>query len=287
MGEGKDEIVMQKNKNKMLLGLRAAEKELRRKPVISAVYLFLRAAVILIMVAQFFNRNFENVFLCLMTLVLFVMPTILERQLRIDFPDTLEIIIMLFIFAAEILGEIRSFYVTYPHWDTMLHTLNGFLCAAIGFSLVDLFDRSERFSLQLSPVFMAIVAFCFSMTIGVLWEFFEFSMDQFFLFDMQKDTVVPMSSSVTLDPAASNVPVVIKNITDVIVVADGQQIPLGVGGYLDIGLKDTMADLFVNFIGAVVFSVIGYFYVKSRGKGKFARRFIPQIVQDEQKTERS
>ena len=287
MGEGKDEIVMQKNKNKMLLGLRAAEKELRRKPVISAVYLFLRAAVILIMVAQFFNRNFENVFLCLMTLVLFVMPTILERQLRIDFPDTLEIIIMLFIFAAEILGEIRSFYVTYPHWDTMLHTLNGFLCAAIGFSLVDLFDRSERFSLQLSPVFMAIVAFCFSMTIGVLWEFFEFSMDQFFLFDMQKDTVVPMISSVTLDPAASNVPVVIKNITDVIVVADGQQIPLGVGGYLDIGLKDTMADLFVNFIGAVVFSVIGYFYVKSRGKGKFARRFIPQIVQDEQKTERS
>ena len=278
---------MQKNKNKMLLGLRAAEKELRRKPVISAVYLFLRAAVILIMVAQFFNRNFENVFLCLMTLVLFVMPTILERQLRIDFPDTLEIIIMLFIFAAEILGEIRSFYVTYPHWDTMLHTLNGFLCAAIGFSLVDLFDRSERFSLQLSPVFMAIVAFCFSMTIGVLWEFFEFSMDQFFLFDMQKDTVVPMISSVTLDPAASNVPVVIKNITDVIVVADGQQIPLGVGGYLDIGLKDTMADLFVNFIGAVVFSVIGYFYVKSRGKGKFARRFIPQIVQDEQKTERS
>ena len=287
MGEGKDEIVMQKNKNKMLLGLRAAEKELRRKPVISAVYLFLRAAVILIMVAQFFNRNFENVFLCLMTLVLFVMPTILERQLRIDFPDTLEIIIMLFIFAAEILGEIRSFYVTYPHWDTMLHTLNGFLCAAIGFSLVNLFDRSERFSLQLSPVFMAIVAFCFSMTIGVLWEFFEFSMDQFFLFDMQKDTVVPMISSVTLDPAASNVPVVIKNITDVIVVADGQQIPLGVGGYLDIGLKDTMADLFVNFIGAVVFSVIGYFYVKSRGKGKFARRFIPQIVQDEQKTERS
>lgn len=275
---------MEKNKNKMLRGLRAAEKELRRKPVISAVYLFLRAAVILIMVAQFFNRNFENVFLCLMTLVLFVMPTILERQLRIDFPDTLEIIIMLFIFAAEILGEIRSFYVTYPHWDTMLHTLNGFLCAAIGFSLVDLFDRSERFSLQLSPVFMAIVAFCFSMTIGVLWEFFEFSMDQFLLFDMQKDTVVTTISSVTLDPTMSNVPVVLRNISDVIVVADGQQIPLGVGGYLDIGLKDTMADLFVNFIGAVVFSVIGYFYVKSRGNGAFARRFIPQIMQNESQT---
>lgn len=272
---------MKKHKNNLLRGLQAAEQELRRKPVISAVYLFLRAAVIVMMVAQFFNRNFENVFLCVLTLFLFIMPTILERQLRIDFPDTLEIIIMLFIFAAEILGEIRSFYVTYPYWDTMLHTLNGFLCAAIGFSLVDMCDRSERFSLQLSPVFMAIVAFCFSMTIGVLWEFFEFSMDQFLLFDMQKDTVVTAISSVALDPTASNVPVVIRHISDVIVVVDGQQIPLGLGGYLDIGLLDTMEDLFVNFIGAVVFSVIGYFYVKSRGRGKFARRFIPQILQEE------
>lgn len=237
------------------------------------------------MVAQFFNRNFENVFLCLLTLVLFLMPTILERQLKIDFPDTLEIIIMLFIFSAEILGEIRSFYVTYPYWDTMLHTLNGFLCAAIGLSLVDLFDRSECFSLELSPVFMSIVAFCFSMTIGVLWEFFEFSMEQLLLFDMQKDTVVTTISSVTLDPTKSNVAVVLRNISDVIVVADGQQIPLGVGGYLDIGLKDTMADLFVNFIGAVVFSVIGYFYVKNRGNGAFARSFIPQIVQNENQTE--
>ena len=104
--------------------------------------------------------------------------------------------ILLFIFAAEVLGEISAYYTTYPYWDTMLHTLNGFLCAAVGFCLVDLFDRSERFSLTLSPVFMAIVAFCFSMTIGVLWEFFECSMDRIFLFDMQKDTVVTAISSV-------------------------------------------------------------------------------------------
>ena len=56
-------------------------------------------------------------------------------------------------------------------------------------------------------------------------------------------------------------------------------IALGLGGYLDIGILDTMKDLFVNFIGAVVFSFIGYFYVKSRGKGKFASRFIPQVVE--------
>ena len=258
-----------------------SKRMLLKKPVVSAVYIALRAAVILVMIAQFFNRNFENVFLCALTLILFILPTVLERKLEVDLPDTLEIIILLFIFAAEVLGEISAYYTTYPHWDTMLHTLNGFLCAAVGFCLVDLFDRSERFSLTLSPVFMAIVAFCFSMTIGVLWEFFECSMDRIFLFDMQKDMVVTAISSVMLDPAGGNHAVVIKNISDVIVIADGKEIPLGVGGYLDVGLYDTMEDLFVNFIGAAVFSVIGYFYVKGRGQGKFAKRFIPKILEKE------
>lgn len=101
-------------------------------------------------------------------------------------------------------------------------------------------------------------------------------MDHFFFLDMQKDTVVNAIGSVMLDPTGGNTPVVLKNITDVIVVqADGTQTSLGLGGYLDIGLLDTMEDLFVNFIGALTFSIIGYFYVRSRGKGKFAKRFIP------------
>lgn len=261
--------------------LASADAALRKKRTVATVYILLRFSVILVMVAQFFNRNFENVFLCLLTLILFLLPTILERSLKIDLPNTLEIIIMLFIFAAEILGEIRAFYTTFQSWDTMLHTLNGFLCAAIGFSLVDLFNRNERFSLSLSPVFMAIVAFCFSMTIGVLWEFFECIMDQLFLLDMQKDAVVHSISSVMLDPTGGNTPVAIKGITDVIVVAGEEEISLGLGGYLDIGILDTMKDLAVNFVGAVVFSFIGYFYVKSRGKGRFARRFIPQILDED------
>ena len=252
---------------------------MREKPMVATVYFLLRFSVILVMVAQFFNKNFENVFLCVLTLILLLLPAILERSLRIQLPDTLEIIILLFIYAAEILGEIREFYTTFQGWDTMLHTLNGFLCAAIGFSLVDLFNRNERFSLSLSPVFMAIVAFCFSMTIGVLWEFFECMMDQLFLLDMQKDAVIQNISSVMLDPTGGNNPVAIRGITDVIVVTEaGEQIALGLGGYLDVGILDTMKDLAVNFVGAVVFSFIGFFYVKSRGKGRFARRFIPQVV---------
>ena len=258
--------------------LAEASQELRKKKNVTAVYLTLRLSVILVMVAQFFNGNFENVFLCFLTLILFLLPTLLERQLKVDLPDTLEIIIMLFIFAAEILGEIQAYYTTYQGWDTMLHTLNGFLCAAIGFSLVDMLNREEHFSLELSPMFMAVVAFCFSMTIGVLWEFFECAMDMFFLLDMQKDTIVNEISSVMLDPAGGNKMVVLKDITDIIVVSGGEEISLGLGGYLDIGILDTMKDLFVNLIGAVVFSIVGYFYVKGRGEGRFAGRFIPYVL---------
>ena len=268
-------------KKKSLRGLlRWAKKTMKKKRNVAVVYWLLRLSVIAIMVAQFFNHNFENVFLCVLTLVLLLMPTIMERRLKIDLPNALEIIIMLFIYAAEIMGEIQAFYTTYRGWDTMLHTMNGFLCAAIGFCLVDLFDRSEKFSLSLSPKYMAIVAFCFSMTVGVLWEFFECTMDQFFFLDMQKDAIVNTISTVMLDPTGGNSPQIIRGITDVILVTDRGEIPLGLGGYLDIGLLDTMKDLFVNFIGAVVFSIVGYFYVKSRGQGKFAKNFIPQVREE-------
>ena len=246
----------------------------RTKRSVTLVYILLRASVILVMLAQIFNRNFENVFLCVLTLFLFMVPSMLERKLDIALPNTLEIIILLFIYAAEIMGEIGAYYVTFPYWDTVLHTLNGFLCAAIGFSLLDILNRHNSTRFHLSPLYLAIVAFCFSMTVGVIWEFFECTMDQLFFLDMQKDTVVQSIGSIMLDPTGGNHPVVLHNITDVIVVqADGTQTALG--GYLDIGLLDTMEDLFVNFIGALTFSIIGYFYVRSRGKGKFAKRFIP------------
>lgn len=247
------------------------------------VYFLLRAIVILALVRAVLRADYESAFICALTLVLFMLPSFVERQLRIDLPDTLEIVILFFIFAAEILGELRAWYVRYQGWDSLLHTVNGFLCAAVGFCLVDMFNRSERVKFSLSPLYLSVVAFCFSMTIGVLWEFFEFSMDFFFLKDMQKDTILHTISSVTLDPLNSNHTVVISGIEDVAV--NGQS--LGLGGYLDIGLYDTMKDLFVNFIGAVVFSVIGYFYIKSRGKSKFASRFIPVVLDGETPEEHS
>lgn len=242
------------------------------------VYLVLRALVIAVMVRAFFRGAYENMFMCGLTLVLMILPSILTKKLKIYLPSALEIVILCFIFAAEILGEISSFYINVPHWDTMLHTINGFLCAAVGFALVDLFNRDERFTFKLSPLFLAVVAFCFSMTIGVLWEFFEFSADHFFATDMQKDTIVRQINTVELDETRTNKVVKINNIDDVIIVhTDGSEESLGLGGYLDIGIIDTMKDLFVNFIGAVVFSILGFIYVKTRGKGKIASSFIPRV----------
>ena len=257
-------------------------RRVQNKKLVVTVYVLLRLSVIVMLVAQMFHGNFENVYTCILALLLFSLPSLIERRLHIDLPDTLEIIILLFIYAAEILGEIQEYYVIIPFWDDILHTLNGFLFAAVGFSLVNILNRNKRVMLELSPFYMAVTAFCFSMTIGVLWEFFEWGVDTFMAKDMQKDTVLQAIHSVTLHPEGRNIPVHIRDIADVILVhSDGTQTALGVGGYLDIGLIDTMSDLLVNFIGAVVFSIIGFFYVKSQGKGKLAKQFIPQMMEDE------
>lgn len=246
---------------------------IRRQPVVFAVYLVLRLIVLASLVSAILRQEYESAFVCVLVLFLFMLPFFIQKNFGIRLPSTLEIIILLFIFAAEILGELQSYFIQYPYWDTMLHTTNGFLCAAVGFSLIDILNRDAKIKFTLSPVYVALAAFCFSMTIGVLWEFFEFGMDRLFHMDMQKDTIVHTISSVMLDSTNSNIPITIDGITSVAV--NGRD--LGFHGYLDIGLYDTMEDLFVNFIGATVFSVIGYFYLKHRGEGKFAKAFIPTI----------
>ncbi len=246
--------------------------EIKEKKAAFIVFVLLRLFVIAVGVFSALNGSYENLFYCVLTLALFTLPSFFENKFNIDLPDTLEIIILLFIFASEILGELGSYYTKVPYWDTMLHTVNGFLCAAIGFALCDILNRNDKMKFKLSPLFLAIIAFCFSMTIGVLWEFFEFFMDVFMGTDMQKDFVIKNITSTLLGEDTHN-PFVAENIISTVV--NGKD--LGIRGYLDIGLYDTMKDLFVNFIGAVVFSIIGYFYVKTRGAGKFAKMFIPKL----------
>lgn len=156
-----------------------------------------------------------------------------------------------------------------------MHVINGFLCAAIGFSLLDLLNKNSK-KLKLSPIYLAIFSFCFSMTIGVCWEFFEFAADKYFFTDMQKDIIINNVSSVEFNDKFENKSILLKNIYKTkLYDINGNEIATIYDGYLDIGLYDTIEDLFVNLIGAAVFSVLGYFYIKNKKKYKFIQNFIP------------
>jgi hypothetical protein len=252
--------------------IKEAYKESRKGVLI--VYLLLRFLVILVMVRQIFLHNYWNAFLCILVLIQFLIPYFITKKLKIELPSIFEIIILLFIFSSEVLGEIQNFYGVFKHFDTVLHTLNGFLCAAVGFSLIDLCNNnSEKFNL--SPLYLTIVAFCFSMTIGVLWEFLEYSIDKVMLSDMQKDKLVTKISSVWLNPDGKNKAIIVDNINKTIIYSDSGETVIE-GGYLDLGLNDTMKDLIVNFVGAVVFSIFGYLYIINRDKYKIAEKFMPK-----------
>ena len=257
----------------------------KNKKVVATVYFILRFFVIVTMILQFLKGNYENVFMCALTLILFLIPIIIERKLNIKLPNTLEIIIFLFIFSAEILGEVQNFYGIFKHWDTILHTLNGFLCAAIGFSMIDILNRNDKFHKRLTPVFVALVAFCFSMTVGVLWEFIEYGMDKTFNTDMQKDRLVSSISSTFLNEEGKNKVVVIKDIKKTVIEGkvNGEESLITIdNGFLDIGINDTMKDLIVNFIGAIVFSILGLLYIKDRDEYKFTEKFMPAIKAEEE-----
>lgn len=256
---------------------RKSKEEMRAHPYSTAVYFILRLVVAAMLVVNLLERDYESAFICVLSLILFLLPTIIEKRLRIQIPTLMEMVILLFIFAAEILGELQNYYTQYPYWDTMLHTTNGFICAAFGFSLIDILTRNRQEKFRLSPLYVSLVAFCFSMTVGVLWEFFEYGMDLLFLTDMQKDTVIRSMASMALSDDGI---AVLRDIATVTVNGEA----LSIDGYLDIGLHDTMADLFVNFIGAVLFSVLGFFYIRHRGKGRSSRLLtwlLPRIPEED------
>ncbi len=247
------------------------------EPKVFMLYFLLRALVLVTLVRSAFLGHYEHMMLCVLTLLLLLLPSLIEHTLDIELPDLLESIILLFIFAAEILGEIDAFYIRIPFWDTILHTTWGFLCAGIGFALFDILNRSDSSKIKLTPLYMAISAIAFSMCIGACWEIFEYFADCFIGVDMQKDTLVQGINTVWLDPTNSNITIPVRNIvSSQINLASGEVIPIP-GGYLDIGIHDTMADLIVNLIGALVFAVLGFAYVKTRDHNSFAARFIPRV----------
>lgn len=261
---------MNRLKHYMISLKKALELEVREHRSSLVVYLILRTLVILVLVRQIMMQNYENIFVCLLTLLLLLVPSFVQLTFKVELPIFLEILILVFIYAAEILGEIDNYYFSIPYWDTILHTINGFVCAAVGFSMVSLLNKSEKIQFFVSPLFLAIISFTFSMTIGVLWEFFEFSMDQLFAMDTQKDTLITSIHSAGVDEILP--PFEENDIHEVTV--NGEVI--SDQGYIDIGLIDTMEDLFVNFVGATTFSLFSYFYARNKERFTFLQNFIPK-----------
>ena len=268
------EVDIVKNKKiNVQKAIKMTYKENKRSSLV--IYLVLRFLVIICMILQILRGDLNNALLCLLSLILLFAPLFIQNKFEITLPNDLEIAIYLFIFFAEILGEIDNFFGIIPYWDIILHTINGFLATAVGFSLVDLLNKNSK-NINLSPFYLCLVAFCFSMTIGVLWEFFEYGCDKFLNVDMQKDTVIQKISSVALNPDGENKAVVVDDIGKTIIYdANGDVLQVIDNGYLDIGLNDTIEDLFVNFIGAIVFSCFAFFDLKHNRSNSFINRFVP------------
>jgi len=192
------------------------------------LFIIFRVIVVLAGIIAVINNDWTNFALSILTLIVLFLPSIIERRLSVDFPSEFEIAVVIFIFAALYLGEMRAYYIKYWWWDLFLHTFSALIIGAIGFSLVDILNKNEKIAIKLSPVFVSIFSFCFALAIGALWEIYEFAMDTLFGLNMQKS-----------------------------------------------GLVDTMTDLIVDALGALVFSVLGYLNLK--GKINLVDRFKGRI----------
>ena len=209
----------------------------------------------------------------IVTLLLFLLPTLVQIGFKIELPFSLEAVIMLFIWAAMVLGDVYDWYVVFSHWDTLLHTVTGFVAAAVGIGLINLMNRDDKCALKLSPLFVSLLCFSFSMMIGAMWELFEFCIDLSGVTNMQKDTLLP-SLKFAVEGIDGPVSGFVKNIGEMqFIMDDGVVVAPGIMGYIDMGLIDSIEDMFVNFIGALIFSVIAFLYVKKGGKSKVLNSF--------------
>lgn len=164
---------------------------------------------------------------CILGVIAMLLPGILEKKLKIAIPSNMLILYTIFLYSAIYLGEVRSFYYNISNWDNILHTFSGAMIGALGFSIVTLLNKTEKVPINLSPIFVALFSFCFAVTLGVVWEFYEFIFDGLLGLNMQKFAL-----------------------------EDGTQL---VGRA---ALVDTMIDLFVDTVGALIMSIIGYISLK-------------------------
>ena len=223
----------------------------------------------------------------IITLILFMLPTILARKLKLKLPPILQIVLLLFLFASMYLGEIRGFFYKYSWWDNMLHFWSAMMLGYLGFLLIYTLNKDKDMNLKLSPFFISLFTFCFAMMIGVLWEVFEFLVDEFTGANMQKarylmyvDGIIQdiryLSDEVIARIDLSRIAEIMTITSDSLATAQTtnctNQIVLSAvkdmmnSGYMDtrFGLDDSMIDFIANTLGALLVSLVGYIYCKKR-----------------------
>lgn len=239
----------------------------------SIIKVLLSIIVLFIFFRQLFLKEWFIVITCIFVLTIMVIPEFLTKKYKIEFPNTLETMIYLFIFSAEILGEIGEYYISISWWDNLLHLVSGFALGGVGIFLIDKLNNSPMHHLSLSPFFVVLVSICFSVTVLTFWEVFEYTSDVLVHTDMQKDTVVSSITSAIFNSNGKK-NLVTYDVNSLII--SGKGFKLLYGGYVDIGLHDTMFDLIIGIIGASCYSFCAYFYLKRKDKKGFASNFIPR-----------
>lgn len=240
--------------------------------VTKIIYILVSILILYTTIVEIINRNWLYTSLGVITYIIINIPFLIEQILKIKLSSTIKILFIIFIFSCTILGEINHFYITFKYYDTIIHGVNGFISAGIGFLIANMLCKDKK-----NKPYYLLLSFAFAMVVGVSWEFCEYGMDKFFLTDTQKDTIVTEISSLYLNKPNKKDPKIIKNIEYTIIYhknEKGKLIETKVDGYLDIGLNDTMKDLLVTRIGAFVFTTFAYFYLKDNNKFSFIKEFI-------------
>lgn len=163
------------------------------------IFIITRLTVIIAGLVAIFEQNWTYVAMSVLTLVVMMLPSIVEKSLNVELPSEFEIVLILFIYGALFLGEMRQFYERFWWWDKMLHGFSGLILGNAGFLIVSFLNRSTKTTVQLSAVFVSFFSFCFAVAMGAVWEIYEYFMDQVFGFNMQRGSLDDTMTDLILD----------------------------------------------------------------------------------------
>lgn len=200
----------------------------RAEKILYVTTITIRILVLVSFLWSFIEGNWIVLFMSLLTYLSTYLSYWFEKTSAVDLPVEFELIVMLFLFATLFLGEAGKFYHLFWWWDILLHTFSAFIFGCIGFMILFVLNQGDK--VKAKPMWIAIFSLSFALGMGVIWEIFEFSMDQIFGLTMQNS-----------------------------------------------GLMDTMTDLIVDFLGALIASFLGFLYLKY-DKMSFVSNFTHSFI---------